>query len=223
MTIVLGPILPGRGEGLAVPSRVTTKSLAAHAGAFSTTVPTAMPSLRQPHGDHRDLRARASSSPSALRAGDRHPDQYLMTLASLPLSLPLLSHWLRPATMPHAPFLVPRRDLPRNRPAISTKSVLFLSSGAPARPNHCHPRLSPGPALHRRRQRNPVAPADRGARLPRFPSLAAFERRPGAVVRVVRSVVGPASETRHTSGREQLQHRTCTEVRLLDHLVRAGE
>src|SRR5262245_31351992 len=93
-----------------------------------------LPSLRRPHGDHRDLRARASSSPSALRGGDHHPDQYLMTLASLPLSLsalPLASTGDAAAR----PFLVLRRDLPRNRPAISTKSVLFLSSGAPARPN----------------------------------------------------------------------------------------
>jgi len=33
--------------------------------------------------------------------------------------------------------------------------------------------------------------------LPRFPSLAAFERRPGGLVHVASSVMGPASETRH--------------------------
>src|SRR5262249_26446687 len=38
-----------------------------------------LPSLRQPHGDHRDVRGRSASSPSPFRAGDHHWNEYVMT------------------------------------------------------------------------------------------------------------------------------------------------
>jgi len=53
------------------------------------------------------------------------------------------------------------------------------------------------------REQIPIAPADRGALHLRFRSLAAFERRPN--LRVARSVNGPASETLHNSGPEQVK------------------
>jgi len=44
-------------------------------------------------------------------------------------------------------------------PTQSARHLLQISPqrplAAPIRPNHCYSRLSPGPALHRRRRRNP--------------------------------------------------------------------
>jgi len=82
--------------------------------------------------------------------------------------------------MTHALFVPRARDLPRNRPAISSKSDLNAPSLRP---------FAPTIATHASLQdlrctvgasEIPIAPPDRGAHLPRFPSLAAFVRRPGS-------------------------------------------
>jgi hypothetical protein len=82
--------------------------------------------------------------------------------------------------MPHAPFLALARNLPRDRPAISSKSDLnapWLRPFAPTIATHASLqdlRCTVGAS------EIPIAPPDRGAHLPRFPSLAAFVRRPGS-------------------------------------------
>src|SRR5262245_47023985 len=82
--------------------------------------------------------------------------------------------------MTHALFVPRACDLPRNRPAISSKSDLNAPSLRP---------FAPTIATHASLQdlrctveasEIPIAPPDRRAHLPRFPSLAAFVRRPGS-------------------------------------------
>ena len=63
-------------------------------------------------------------------------------------------------------------------------------------PDRCSPRQALVAPL--RARQIPIAPAEPGAPIPRPPSLAAFERRPGRACGCVRA--GPASETRHKTG-----------------------
>jgi Putative transposase len=112
-------------------------------------------SLRQPHADHRNVRAGSTSSPSPLRAAGRHHVEYLMTAAPSPRSLSSHYRCLRSATPAHAFIAAFAPRLPRNRSAISTKSPLIVSFGAPTPPDRCHPPMSLGHLLHSRRHRNP--------------------------------------------------------------------
>src|SRR5262249_36324967 len=82
--------------------------------------------------------------------------------------------------MTHA-LLVPRAsDLPRNRPAISSKSDLKPPSLRPFATNIATPAFLQDLRCIVGASQIPIAPPDRGAHLPRFPSLAAFVRRPGS-------------------------------------------
>ena len=95
-----------------------------------------------------------------------------------PPSILPLSRWLPPAMMTHALFVALASHPPCNRPRIPSKSALnalSLRPSAPTIPTHISlqdPRCTVGAS------EIPIAPADRGAHLTRFPSLAAFEHRP---------------------------------------------
>src|SRR5262245_12283422 len=81
-----------------------------------------LPSLRQPHGDHRDVRGGSRTSPSPLRAGAPHRDEYVMMPLPSPSSPPL-------------PLASPGHDgarpLPRFRIRSGTQSPNHLLSRRP--------------------------------------------------------------------------------------------
>ena len=151
--------------------------------------------LRPAHGDYRDV---ASAHHSALMAGRRQlrreeidrgaPGHEEVMLIIGIMSAPPFHSSCTPSVTQSADnllnFLRERPRAPSLAPTIVTRACVAGPtpkgeiSIAPYRPNNRHLRCAircTGPG-----NQNPIAPADRGAHVPRFPSLAAFGRRPGS-------------------------------------------
>src|SRR5215467_13726378 len=76
------------------------------------------------------------------------------------------------------------------------------ADAALSRPKYWHPRLSPGPRCTVPTSQISIAPADRGARSPAgFLHWRLSNAGPATLLCVDSSVMGPASETRHTERR----------------------
>src|SRR5215470_4449996 len=94
------------------------------------------------------------------------------------------------------------------------------ADAALSRPKYWHPRLSPGPRCTVPTSQISIAPADRGARSPEgFLHWRLSNAGPATLLCVDSSVMGPASETRHT---RRLMHRSKKE-RLLYRIIGAQQ
>src|SRR5262245_27544678 len=140
---------PTTNPPIAPPTAVlrTLRRLDALGGARSS-----LPSLRQPHGDHRDLRAGSSSSPSPLGAGDRHRNEYVMmpdyqaTIALSPAGFCRSQQRSAVVPFPHAISYAISRPFAQSTPPTPRRGAVS--------PNYPHRRLSTGPELHGRCNRN---------------------------------------------------------------------
>src|SRR5262245_52940956 len=124
-----------------------------------------LPSLRQPHGDHRDVRGGSRTSPSPLRAGAPHRDEYVMMPPTVTIIAPSPAGFSRPrwrtavTPFPHTIWYAITKPFAQSTPSRRRRGAVSPQLLAPLS-------LARTRAARSLQAKSPLAPPDRGAHSP---------------------------------------------------------